>query len=361
MFAGKTVFVLGAGANCDIGFPLGPKLKKRIKELLYVDPDSWPIAKGGSLFVRLFQASKDARATGLDQSAIASAAKFISDNIDRHESIDDFIFTFASRADVQIVAKIAIAYSLCESERESFLFPPEVMRQEVTSREWNESCYWSLWQRFSRGFDEKTILESWKTERNPVKFISFNYDRGLRQAFYHGLITKFKLHQEEAKEVAGKLWVQHVYGEIGKWMPAGGPRTGGLPFGDSEFLFGKLNEGSLVAIELSKGLRTYTEGGPEEHYRALRETLKWAEHIYFIGCAFHPQNLSAIFSLDEKCAAANVFGTGFGLDPTQCVDLTNVLKKFSSNSSHWPQPVIYHDKKGVDIIKAFSARMERYQ
>lgn len=126
MFKDNTVFVIGAGASAEFGFPVGGQLSDAIKENCQYEIDSSGRFTDGEQRIIQHYENTFGRA---DDEKVAEfnkrleAMRKIRAGIDSAESIDEYIFRYSGDSIVAEVGKLQIAYVISGAESESFLNP----------------------------------------------------------------------------------------------------------------------------------------------------------------------------------------------------------------------------------------------
>jgi hypothetical protein len=215
---GLKVFILGAGASIDFGFPSGMKLMQEI-HLLWNHPGATDArnyhgpAQQGNLPARLQEQvvqSGAQKIKKLSQRLYFSGAS----------SIDDFLSQCKDDADVQF-GKLTILQTIFAKEKNAKesangLFKWEENWLRVLFRE--EFC--------SENFEQ--LKEKLDTEQ--FYFVIFNYDRCVEHFLYTAIQNYYSLTDEEAKNIINKMKFYHVYGRLAPlgWQQEKGP----INFGD---------------------------------------------------------------------------------------------------------------------------------
>lgn len=127
-----------------------------------------------------------------------------------------------------------------------------------------------------------------------VSFIVFNYDRCLEYFLFHALQKLYCLKDSEVKPIVANLDITHPYGVIHPNVPFGVTRA----------------NYNLLAGDI----KTYTEQvGPADAVSEVATKIQSADHIVFLGFAYHDQNMSMLQPLDPMPASKSVIGTAFGM------------------------------------------------
>ncbi|PCH93536.1 MAG: hypothetical protein COB85_06835 [Bacteroidetes bacterium] len=268
MITTPTVFILGAGASHDYGFPLGYELYKIACAQLQSNKNGW----------------KNLRSLGFLEEEISDFSLKL--YLSELESIDTFVNynTKYERIGKAITASILMAY-----ENEGKLINKEI-----------DSWYRYLWNKM------RTDTLSQFAE-NHVAFITFNYDRSLEHYLFIVLKYTFSRENEEIIEVLNKIPIIHVYGQLGNlpWQDENG-RTYSSP--NQSQMTEEIRK-CMSMIELVYGSR---EVSPK--FREAIELLQWAERGYFLGFGYDDINLRNlnITGYDES-----VIGNSFKLSGTR--------------------------------------------
>lgn len=267
----KTVFIVGAGASTDYGLPLGSRLVHDIREELTRNIAN-PHQDG------LLRTAMEANLSG-DYSA---AAMDVAGGMVSARSIDRFLDSRQDRELTVHVGKCAIAYCLLNSESRS---PLGSMRNEEwlsiqqalvdCDRSWLSSTF-ALLHEGIRPSAANSIFSR-------VSFVTFNYDRCIERYLRLAFRQIMNLSELAADEIADHIPVVHIYGSLGEL--ASSNNNLGIPFGAS----------TDRTLEAALSLRTFTEGAAEGTLERAQALIRDAEQIIFLGFAFDPVNVAALF------------------------------------------------------------------
>jgi hypothetical protein len=240
----KTVIILGAGAVQPYGFPTGPQLRDSVLRL--GSPTT------GSLHPAL----------GLDQTDFK---QFIRDlRFSGHPSVDAFLEHNPNWLDA---GKKAISLELlrCEHRQRERLFPPHQPRDH-----WLEE----LWARLK--------APTWtKFKRNPVAFVTFNYDRCLEHYLLVLAIMNYRIAARTALDALAKLPLIHVHGSLGEYCLI----KGGRRFGN------EVTDKNTLTASRSIKIVSENEGGDSPEFERVRALCQDADRILFAGFGFHADNM----------------------------------------------------------------------
>ncbi len=268
----RTLFILGAGASCDFGLPIGTDLAQQIGE-------------------RMTRAQKAGLGDPLLRSAMnqggegnyGAAARDVAGGMVAAPSIDRFLASRQDKPLVQLLGKLGIATSVLKGEAQSPLGTSEDDSWDAINKALTDSRgTWvaQLFRHLHVGYSPSHAADVLKS----CAFITFNYDRCIERylelAFTHVLAVE----QASAADIMAKIPILHVYGSLGP-LPFQDPLVN-VPFGASEGF----------ALDASPNIKTFmeqVESGVDAQISALME---WAELLIVLGFGFDPLNVDRIFS-----------------------------------------------------------------
>lgn len=294
----KNVIVVGAGASQEFGLPTGVELTSKLQELLSFEFDDWGRAKPNGINCELYDGI-EALARGSQKPIghfLESAGK-ICKNMSLAPSIDNFLDTHKENLELVSVGKLAIATAISQSEKKSNLWidPSNIYNRLGFDR---ASETWA--SVFFKIIAAKRNFESFLAALESITFISFNYDRCIRQFFVNAAMSYFDLEPAEAIRVMEALRVVHPYGSIGDLGIEQG-RTSG---------FGKdhTSDGLIVA---SERIRTFTEGVSDKNIpKQINLAFENASVVVFLGFSFIDINMKIL--RPTMCSADRVLATAKG-------------------------------------------------
>lgn len=254
MIKRPTVLILGAGASCTYGLPLGAELRTSICRAVEDYDD-------------LAETLKDLADVDVEMTR-AFAREFARSHV---KSIDAFL---AKRSGFTDVGKLAIAAKLVAKED-----PTKLVNANDT-----EHWYSYLWNLMIEDINHIAELR-----QNRIKFITFNYDRSL-EYFLH-LATKhtFGVNDATALEVLKNFEILHVYGSLGDFHY--------LPGSTVRQYFNTLNQQSLQIA--ANGIEIIPEARDDSQaFMRARDICANAENIGFLGFGFDPLNIQRLGLVD---------------------------------------------------------------
>jgi hypothetical protein len=290
MFKHKTLFIIGAGASAEVDFPVGIQLARKI---------------GAKMDIRFergfdFVGSGDHNLyTHVTQSRHRDAAQFqpaalrIRDGIALAQSIDDFLDQHRSDPYVNLYGKAAIIQTVVEAERESRLFFDRLHGDETFDADrLTDTWFVKFFYMLSRGVPTENVREIF----DHVAFIVFNYDRCIEHFLIHSLQRAYSISFGDAVAIVDDLHIVHPYGLVGDLSK--------VPFGATR----------INCVALTEGIKTYTEQIADAHTKTeLDEMFFQAEHVVFLGFAYHDQNMRLLEPPKALSASKRLFGTAYGM------------------------------------------------
>lgn len=299
MLKSRTVFIVGAGAGVDYQLPVGAQLARTISEKLNIKFDWDRITHGDTNIAHQLR-----RKFPEEFNLYQEAAWSIRDGISLVNSIDDFLDINQEDTYINRCGKVAIVKSILESERNSRLFFSAQDRETLDISSLSNTWLVKFFKLLIRSSKAETAFDN-------VAFVNFNYDRCLEHFFTNALKALYRLSQEEADKISRNIKIYHPYGTLG--YSTGSSPLEGIPFGNT----------NVDLIEVSKGIKTYTEKLEEHETDVIRELIRSADTLIFLGFAFHEQNM-ALITPQQGCAANRVLATAYGIS----FDDTHIVRDF---------------------------------
>ncbi len=242
MFTKSTVFVIGAGASYECGFPLGGELVKRIAATL----DARTPHEDQLLPFIFEMYGTD------DRTAIERAAEHLRSVLKSSPSTDDALNWLSDdRAAVEL-GKIAIVSEILIAERESELFhskQPDVLSKFDAT--WLHG-FFSLAKRDLKREDVARLFSA-------TTIINFNYDRSVEQYLFQALQQRGPFSEDQARELTNSLDIIRPYGYLGSL------------WGDAPMPFGGAKGADLKAI--AKNILTFTEQRSADVSRQMTDAI----------------------------------------------------------------------------------------
>ncbi len=292
MFRKPTVVILGAGANFELGLPLGKDLMITVETALRFDALGNPKTTPADEF-------RDALRNqfGKDYAEYIQAAGKLVQVMDLFTSMDEALHYVSADPRCITVGKAAIVSSIigaeagCKLKFDGRLGTPDLPKASDT---WLPE--------FLSMATANLTQEEMPTIFDGVTFINFNYDRSLEHYLFWALILRARLLPKRAKDIVDRLRVIRPYGTVGiDW----GGDGGGLMFGRPDRL-------DASVFQAADKIRTFTEqhaaGIQEEIARALTR----GRLFLILGFGFHGQNFRLFNASDgRQREPRHVFATAY--------------------------------------------------
>ncbi|MCJ2023381.1 hypothetical protein [Methylobacterium sp. J-067] len=345
MLMRPTVFVIGAGASYEAGFPVGYTLAKNISELfnsnLITNQPGLMAVEEISQTIHAYAIQERIRKGVIQTNAVNTddfrlyreAARILKVGIHLSNSIDDFLHLHSDNSELQALGKLSIAYAIQNAEKRSYLrtdfggrwLPDNFLQMAST-------FYTKMFKLITRGVLKRQISDIFRN----CTIISFNYDRSLEFFFLHALMALYNINENEASEIMKTLAIFHPYGTVGK-----------LPFmannGETASYYGNILMGDPL-IQVSKDIATYTEKIRDvETVERLRSAVSRCERLMFLGFGFHEQNLS-LLKPATMATEREIYATAYGIPSTNLPTIRDLLSKFLPQNASWPE-----NRKGINL------------
>ncbi len=318
----RTVFVIGAGANVEIGMPSGDELKNEIAKLLNFSIKFDRLVEGNGLMYSAIQ-EYIRRDTNKAQN-VWNATRNISMAMPFSISIDNYIEAQRGNQEIELCGKLAIVHSIRQAEYRCAMY--DSFSDDVVNRlnsKLNDSWYPSLFKKITEGCHIDDLAE----RLHNISFIIFNYDRCFEYFMYNALMIYYNIDSEKAKEIVQQLHINHPYGIVGN-----------LWDNENRLTFGKIPT-SADLITLAQTIKTFTESvdldSEKESCDRIQYLVEHANRIVFLGFAYHDQNVNLllthkdILNVMDEVPASNViicYGTGYGMSGKDLQHVCQVLK-----------------------------------
>jgi hypothetical protein len=273
MISEPTVFIIGAGASGEYGFPLGQALVKRI--LVHMAGTNTTIHRAMNL------AGLDPRGLELFRDRLRGADA---------ESIDTFLE--GNEEPFVRVGKAAIAYAILEAE--------ERCRREGLLIEASPSDHWLryIWSTLRSGCTASTL------DHNRATFISYNYDRVLESYLQQVIANSFNLDSAGAAQLRERaVPIIHLHGQI------------------ATAAFGQFDEPSIVVslAQFASGIRVVHDSVPEGDpaFTSAQTAIRNARRICFLGFGYHPVNIRRLAIHESAPSNTEIYGSAFAMGPAE--------------------------------------------
>jgi len=281
----KTVFIIGAGANVEIGMPSGDDLRKEIAEILNFSE----FRKGNIDFF-------DAMSKAIhEEDKMYDIASTIKKALPYSISIDNFLDVHRSEPNIILAGKLAIIYLIKKAEEKSSLYH--------YLNNYNKNILNTWYLLFFQKITEGNNITEFEERIKDMAFIIFNYDRCFEYYMIQALCDQFGINHSRAENIVNKMDIIHPYGIIGKIEDVAIGKTI-TPF---------------ELINLTGNIRTFAENSHETRNKGatIQDHILNASQIIFLGFGYHPMNLDLIFKdikikiIMKRCIKC--YGTSLGI------------------------------------------------
>lgn len=313
----RTVVVVGAGASKEVNLPTGYELKQIISNLLDFRFDLRDQKSGDPLILGALEriVQKPEGKEG-DINPYLSAASHIRDSLSLAISIDNFIDSQRGNEKIALCGKLAICRAILEAEKRSLIFfASSKMYDRYDFLRLDGTWYLPFFQLLTENCEITDLQDRFSS----VSLIIFNYDRCIEHFLFNAVRDYYQLPDKEAATVVQAIHIYHPYGSVGQlsWQNA----QRGIEFGATP------QAEHLLAA--SERIRTFTEGtdpeGSEIH--AIRQHMRSASRVLFIGFAFHRLNMQLISpnGSDRGVGAPQCFATTLGISNSDELVIRNQI------------------------------------
>jgi hypothetical protein len=287
MFKQKTVFILGAGASCDYGYPTGEQL---VRDVILS-------ARQAVAFLRVAEAypMPDYAKERFDPSHDSTKGTYLkvadefSNLADQLEQVNPLVIDYflADHKSMQTVGKLMIAHVLLQCEAKS--------QAAVARKDW----YRFLIHRLTYECTSSDL------RKNEVTFVTFNYDVSLEARLMAALRLIEKFNREDVEMFFDNGRVLHMYGSL-RDLSLDTIRPGlspilkeSLSLGWGENTHLEIIDTLNIAYKASKGIRTISDekGLDKDTIARAEAAIAEARFVYILGYGFDPAN-SRRLSLD---------------------------------------------------------------
>ena len=312
----KTVFVLGAGASCEVGLPIGSELTDSIADKLDIAFDFDRLKHGDPVIAEAYHVLR--AQSQVDPNQLRHAGLRIREAMPLARSIDNFLDQHKDDEFIVRVGKLAIVRCILAAEGTSDMKVDTLHRDgKINQMAIRHTWYNALWKALAENCSPADLegrLES-------VAFVVFNYDRCLEHFFFNALRSNYGLNETTASAVAKKLQVLRPYGRIGSlpWQQQDDP----ISYGEEA--------SAAKIIQLADQIKTFTESTDQdaEHIKAIRSAMIEARRVIFLGFAFHPLNLELLWGNNKlDPVGRSGYATAYKISDSDAKLLAAKIKKW---------------------------------
>lgn len=311
----KLAIVVGAGASKEYAFPIGSELKQQIIKLLDIRFEHGSRQKSGDhLIMDAFR--RICRPANEGSNEYLYASWRIRDSLSQAPSIDQFIHTQRGDGRVEACGKLAIVRAILQAEAGSSLYirrdgPKETLEFDRIQNTWLDALF--------RVVIDGCTANELDDRFSAISLIVFNYDRCIEHYLFHALRNYYKINDQRAAELIGRIRIFHPYGSVGE-----------LPWQNSSEHVGYGAEPTTQQLlTLKDGIKTFTEGtDPDSSDLArIRAALGFAPRVLFLGFAYHQLNLALLApqATNPEGGSRRIIGTALGLSAADCLEIKQEL------------------------------------
>lgn len=284
----RTVFVVGAGASAEFGFPVGASLQNQIRNR--VSPELLPNQTSRELEAL----AGELEARGVPYEEQNELFSWFGRTLPLANSIDSFLEDQSKPGDaVSFLGKYFIAKLIAEAEQASPLYLKP--RHQPDFGELSKTWLGKFWAKLNRGgaaqVNEKSFHE--------IAFVTFNYDRCIEQFLFFACQAYYRMSAATAADFVRDIAICHVYGSLGD------------PFSDDEGLI--FGEGGYPhhVLKPSERILTYSERVGTDQLHSIAQHLNQAHQIVFLGFSYAPINQRILDHAEMSGGMRKVFGTSY--------------------------------------------------
>jgi len=315
----RTVFVIGAGANVEIGMLTGDGLKMIISRLLDINQVT-TTDESKYIYEAFYEICRNKDFINQDAvEKLVNTAIDVSCAMPLSSSIDNYIEAHKGEQQIALCGKLAITSAIRQAERGSSLFAS--FKKYKIHQQLNNSWYPLFFEKITEGCN----IDQLDSRLNEMSFIIFNYDRCFEYFMYNSLMVYYNIDQDRAMNIVLKLHINHPYGAVGDLWDGRNRLTFGVEPSPSELYF------------LSTRIKTFTESEDQEKNssNSIQYLIERADRIIFLGFAYHEQNMDLLFNhrgflyvadgvpLSDKVIC---YGTGHGIHEKDILHLEKTIK-----------------------------------
>jgi hypothetical protein len=341
MIREKTVFIVGAGASKEFGFPTGEELKSEIQKTATKKTEFLSGGSGHELdennaseilrdCIYLKKCSGNQFSNKLNEfRELHSSLPILFQNLKGGDSIDNYLYSHSDKENIVETGKLCIALHIFLSEKKHHI--------ENNGNGIEASWLGRLFSALSKNVKSEKSLENILQN---VTFICFNYDRVIEHYLNNSIKTHFLINEDYPK-IEDKII--HPYGTIAPlpWQSR-----------DDSFAFGSSVTAADI-VKYSKNIKTFTEQSINQDLKnKIKNEIKSAKNIMFIGFFYAEINLQLL-----ECECNNVpqvYGTSVGLSDIDKEYIKNsILEKFK-----FSKEIDFTDENANKFIDKYSRKFQ---
>lgn len=346
MFKPNTVFIVGAGASAELGMPFGNEFKVGLSERIQIRFDDWGRTQesGDPVIMQALETIAEQRRNFNVTNELLNAAWDISNALPNVSSIDSYVEMHKGNKDITFISKLGIIRTILDAERSSELYFEPHNKKGASLRSFSNTWLAKFVQLLTNRVEKSGIESIFEN----ISIICFNYDRCIEQYLALALEHIYLIKEQEAQDLVKKLKIYHPYGTVG-----GLPWSKGNQF---DITFGKeINAHQL--LKLTAEIKTYSEQTDEkETLNAIKEEVRNAKTLVFLGMAYHKQNLD-LLKPNENTNIRKIYGTSVGISESNQDIYKRELHTFLDNAWRQVPQTYLKSLKCSEFLDEFSGSL----
>jgi hypothetical protein len=334
MFKPGTIFIIGAGANEEVGMPLGSALCSAMARSFFFEFNFSSEPQKGADHNLLNHIRRLAKATDRKVNEYLNASRLFHDGILLAGSIDEYLSRHADKPLHSGLGKLAILHLLLSAERQSRLFHNEHANANVIVRAAKDSWLANFAHQLFIGRPAGDLDRMF----DDITVISFNYDRCLQRYLIAAIQQAYHVSLERAQEVVARLEIIYPYGTLGSLLPASSDY---LPFG-ADVAYSNITD-------RINNIRTFNEHFDDsEQKMKIHSLIAQANALVFLGFGFHNQNVDLLRPPKGGQSVVSIVATGFGLSQP---NVQNIVKRLKGMlPSNVQEPIVERELKAARLL-----------
>ncbi len=207
-----TLFILGAGASADYGFPTGEQLWRILAGQQVLSP-LWISGSESRFGTEYEQKQLSYFQSELKKSQLSPVDRFAEMMDKRNSPNSKELIRFWRLAVAQVIltseSRHAHSFENVSYNEKLVLDPVEPNARTISATPW----FSELFTKMARGITDPEEFFS----ANKVQFWTFNYDRLLEQMFFYSIRATFELSDEKADAIVKSAKIWHIHGTFGEF------------------------------------------------------------------------------------------------------------------------------------------------
>lgn len=308
----KTVFIVGAGASHEADLPVGRDSADAIAKMFrYSLGDFGDVASGDRDFLGQIN-----RQYPREVNSLVKIAQMISHGAILAPSIDQFIDKHAHDPQIALLGKAAIVATILDAEKRSYLGVAEHERKRMDFLRLRGTWYWGLGQLITVRIGKSSLERAF----DDVAIVCFNYDHCIEQFLAHYLSDLYDAPLRECRDLVNKkLEILRPYGQV-------------APIYDSNNMMGfGADWRHRNVFHLADNIRTFTEAVDGDVVARIRDAIRYADTIAFLGFHYLEQNME-LLTPPQSSRAGKIFGTAYRRSEYEIIEIKGFVRNMIMGS-----------------------------